>query len=357
MNGGPAPVAIVGVAAAAALGDTLDATWAAIEDGRSAVGPTGEEGTPPAALMPAGKAGADDDPAVRILGHHGTILAACARAAHAMARGGEIPREAFGAYVAIGMVDARVEDLRPAADASRGEGGSIDLARFFESGYRSIHPLWPLSMLDNVAVGQVATDLDLRGDNLVLSSSADAGARAFEEACLAIREGACRAAIVGGIAERVCAASIARHALAPSWRTPGEGGAVLVLEDAESARARGVRVLGHVRGAATAFDPGGRDAIWQDAVARAADEALAAAGVARADVARVVSGAAGPLHGTRGSPVSYDDALGDLGAEAGAIGAALALRSMRAGGVAVVLALAAEGGAGAVVLDCAGAPS
>jgi 3-oxoacyl-(acyl-carrier-protein) synthase len=358
----PPPVAIVGVGARTALGPDLETTWEAIEAGRSALEVVGtwEERVPLlGARLPEAEPGADDDSVARILGHHGAILQACARAAHEAARGAEIPREAFGAYVATGMVDARPQDLARAAAASRAADGTVDLDAFFGGAFREIHPHWPLSMLGNVAVGQVATDLEIRGDDVVLASGPDAGAAAFVEALDALRDGVVRAALVAGVSERVCPASIERvfSRSGTFAHPPGEGGAALVLEDDASAKARGVRVLGHVLGAATAFDPGGREAIWRDSVAAAADEALAHAALRRADVSLVVLDGTGPLHGTRGTPFEPARSVGGLGAGAIAFGVVASLRAMKRGGTALVCALSPLGGAGAVVVDYSGEPA
>jgi 3-oxoacyl-(acyl-carrier-protein) synthase len=228
------------------------------------------------------------------------VLAACADRAHAQARGGEVPREDVGLYVATGMVDAALEDLAPAILASRDGAGRLDVARFFAAGFRAIHPLWPLAMLNNVAVGQVAADLDVRGDNLVFACEADAGVRAFQEALAALEEGAVRLALVGGVAEPVSPASLARRRLRGQGAPPGEGGAVVALEHPDSARGRGVRVLGWVAAAALASGEG----------------ALAAAERAATEAA----GAGAPV----GGPCAFPPVVlvGDLGVAAPAVGIA-----------------------------------
>jgi hypothetical protein len=202
--------------------------------------------------------GAEEDPAERILGFQGRLLAHVARVAHEEARLRDVPREEVGFFVATGMVDSTPADLVPAVRASAAADGSLDLAAFFASGFRAIHPLWPLSMLNNVAVGQVATELDVRGDNLVLSSEADAGGRAFEEALAALEDGAVRAAIVAGVSERAGPASSARALLAGAPLPRAEAAAAVVLEWEPSARARGRTARGRVARAASAFGPGGR---------------------------------------------------------------------------------------------------
>ncbi|MFD9907950.1 ketosynthase chain-length factor [Streptomyces sp. NPDC059063] len=64
---------------------------------------------------------------------------------------------------------------------------------------------------------------------------------------------------------------------------PGEGGAILLVEEAASARARGVRPYGEIAGYATAFDPHPRTGRGPN-LRRAVEAALADAGTAPADV-------------------------------------------------------------------------
>jgi 3-oxoacyl-(acyl-carrier-protein) synthase len=263
-------VAIVAAEVLTAIGDAppgadLDATWEALGQGRSALRPVrgfdasgfSEDGAPVlAAQLPEESATAETEGGARVLGHHGRILSRCAAAVHAAARGDALPREEVGLYVATGMVDSPAEELAPAMLRSRGGDGVFDLARFFDSGFRAIHPLWPLSTLNNVPVGQVAVDLDLRGDHLVLASEADAGGRAIEEAVEAIRSGVVRAAIVAGVSERVSPASLERRRRRGGPASGlGEGGGALFLESEASAEARRVLPFARIASVHSAFSP------------------------------------------------------------------------------------------------------
>jgi 3-oxoacyl-[acyl-carrier-protein] synthase II len=347
----PYRAAIVGCAATTALGADLDETWAALRAEKSAAQPWPDSGgwggrPPQVARMPDARSGLEDDPALRILGRHGEWLDLCARRAHAEARLGELPREEVGLFVALGMVDSPPEELASAVLASRGADGVFDLARFFEGGFRTVHPLWPLSMLANVAVGQVAIGLDLRGDNVVLGSEGDAGARAIGEAWQALSLGTVKAALAGGAAEPISEASLARYDLRGTLehptRTrlnevlPGEGSAVLALEDPASARARAVPILGYVAGHGMAFG--------QAAGPDAMGAALASAGLTHADVDLVFwgvrmpasPGAARPGDDHEGAAypppfVSFQGRTGSLGPAAAALDVACALRTFADG--------------------------
>lgn len=314
------PVAITATASRCALGDTDQAIDEAMAAGRSAVAPVrgfdaSGFGDVQAAQLWTDAEGDEDDPQLRILGPHGRILEHVVREAYGAADLADLPRERIGLYVALGMVDASMKDLAPAAASARTAEGGVDLTRFFKSSYRLIHPLWPLSMLNNVALGQIATDLDIRGDNLVLASDASSGVRAILEAARAVSAGVVDAAIAAGVSERVCPAALARRALEGDGRPPGEGGAAVVL-----------RRVADAGGALAAQLAGGATAFGSNAAARA---------VARAGVA----------------PVAASDMVSQVG-DLGAGHAAFALtRFVRQGKTGVVLVAGPGRSAGALGVE------
>lgn len=333
----PLDVAITAAALRTALGDDAGLVCRRIRAGETALAPVQGfdasgfgEGIVAAQIWTQPET-PEDDPALRILGPHGRLLDAIALQAHAAAGLDGLPREQVGLFVALGMVDAPVEDLAAAALAARDGGGAMSLRTFFGGAYRQIHPLWPLSMLNNVAAGQIAIDLDIRGDNLVLASDATAGVRALLEAAWSVESGACRAALAAGVSGRATHAAHARRVLR-GGDALGEGGATLVLERAPDARARGAEILGFVRGGASAFGQG--------ASARAARRARLDAGVP----------------GAASEPPCPQ--LGDLGAGGPAVAAALALARWQASARdgrqprrAVIEARGPEGGAAALVVE------
>ncbi|GLZ00726.1 ketosynthase chain-length factor [Actinoplanes sp. NBRC 103695] len=123
---------------------------------------------------------------------------------------------------------------------------------------------------------------------------------------------------------------------------PGEGGAILVLEEERAARERGARIHGEFAGYGTSFDPrpgGGRP----PALRRAVESALTDAGVAPAEVDVVFADAAAvadldaveasalrDVFGPGGVPVTAPKTMtGRLGSGTGALDVAAALLSIR----------------------------
>lgn len=266
------PVAFAPPTLTSALADDPAALVAAIEAGHSAVEPLSEDlaglgGIEGRVALAARRTPgpdelfADDDPTLRILGPHGRTLLSLATPLHDAVGGARIPRQRVGLFLALGMVDSPAQELARAVEASTdvGEAGaSIDHDRFYGGAFRQIHPLWPLSMLGNVAGGQLAIDLDIRGDNLALASECDGGVRALLEATRAIRQGRIDAALVGAVAEPVTPASLARLALRGpvahadvEGLVPGEGAVCMWLETTDTCPTP----RGRIMAGTTRFEP------------------------------------------------------------------------------------------------------
>src|SRR5262245_36037512 len=181
--GSPASPLFVAAEALTSLGDGIAATFTALREGRTGVEPVADFDASPygcdaAARFKVPPTSLEAEGPMRVMTPHGPVPERSARAAHRAARLEDLPPEAVGLFVALGMIDSEPAAVEPAIAASRDEAGRFDLAKFFGTGFRSIHPHWPLHMLNNVVVGQMAADLNVQGDNLVLACEADAGARA-----------------------------------------------------------------------------------------------------------------------------------------------------------------------------------
>lgn len=191
--------------------------------------------------------------------------------------------------------------------------------RMRERGQRAVNPLTVPKAISNIVAGTVAMDLGLRGPSLTVSTACAAGTTAMGLALDLLRAGRCDVVLAGGteaaVTPLVCVAFDRLKALSRRSGDPGaasrpfdarrdgfvlgEGAAVLVLERADHARARGrrgrARLLGY--GASsdayhlTAPDPEGRGA------RRALREALVDADVAASDVAFVNAHATGTPQG------------------------------------------------------------
>ncbi|HEY3607369.1 MAG TPA: beta-ketoacyl-[acyl-carrier-protein] synthase family protein [Pseudonocardiaceae bacterium] len=130
-------------------------------------------------------------------------------------------------------------------------------------GAEYVSPLTVPMLMGNAAAAQLSMRYGLRGEASALVAACSGGAQAIVAGVRAIRSGEADAALVGGaeaaITEFTMAIFTAAGALSPSGRSVpfdrkrdgfllGEGAGVLVLEEAEVARARGARVLGEILG-------------------------------------------------------------------------------------------------------------
>ncbi len=200
----------------------------------------------------------------------------------------------------------------------------------------------------NAAAGQTAIWHDLRGVNTTLSGGTTAGLQALGYAADLVAGGRAGAVLAGG-ADELCLESFlgfgragwlagsgngngsgdpggtARPVPLDAGRNGfvlGEGAALLMLEPAADAEARGARVLARVLGYGSTFDPSRGDdaASAEAAVARAASLALAEAGLAAADVDCLSLSAngsrAGDAREARGLAAALGERLAELPAMA-----------------------------------------
>lgn len=179
--------------------------------------------------------------------------------------------------------------------------------RGMEAGPKYVKPLDFANSVINAAAGQAAIWLDLRGVNATMSGGSVAGLQALGQGCELVRTGRCDAVLAGGAEELSFEGfhAFQQAGLVSSGElpvpfgagrdgfVPGEGAAFLMLEDADSAAARGVEALAEITGHGTAYDPSqGRDAgSLAAALERAIRLALDDAGTVAIDV--VSSGASG----------------------------------------------------------------
>jgi len=167
-----------------------------------------------------------------------------------------------------------------------------------------ISPFLIPAMITNLAAGQVSIDLGARGPSLCTTSACASSAHAIGEAAETIRRGWAKAIIAGGSEASITAIGVAgfnaMKALSTRNDDPasasrpfdadrdgfvmGEGGAALILEDLEHARARGARILAELVGYGATSDAVHITSVDEYGVTRAIRLALGRAGLSPADV-------------------------------------------------------------------------
>jgi 3-oxoacyl-[acyl-carrier-protein] synthase II len=179
----------------------------------------------------------------------------------------------------------------------------------------------------NAAAGQAAIWHNLRGVNSTVAAGEASGLLALAYAADLIRGGRADAVLAGG-AEELCFESFVGHhrggRLGSVCTVPfdsrrdgfalAEGAAMLLLEEAESAAARGAHVLAEVRGHGEAFAASVEEPAFAGAVTRAIRLAIADAGIEPADLGVLSLSANGGVRSDRAEALGLAAALGPDGA-------------------------------------------
>ncbi|MCX5106350.1 ketosynthase chain-length factor [Streptomyces sp. NBC_00439] len=249
------------------------------------------------------------------------------------------------------------------ASASGGfEFGQNELRNLWSQGSQYVSAYQSFAWFYAVNSGQISIRNGMKGPSGVIVSDQAGGLDAVAQARRQIRKGS-RLIVSGGVDASLCpwgwVAQLASGRLSTSeepgraylpfdrdaqGHVPGEGGAILILEDAEAAGERGARSYGEVAGYGATFDPrpgSGRP----PALRKAVELALADAAVDPSDIDVVFADAAADpeldraeadalvaVFGPRGVPVSVPKTLtGRLYSGAAPLDLATALLALRDG--------------------------
>ncbi|GAA0896610.1 MULTISPECIES: ketosynthase chain-length factor [Streptomyces violaceusniger group] len=320
----PAASVVTGIGVTAPNGLGTEAWWAAVLRGESGIGPVTRFD---AGQYPAKLAGEIRDFAPerhvpsRLLPQtdHMTRLALTA-ADEALADAG-VDLAALPDYTA-GVVTA--------ASAGGFEFGQRELEALWSKGGQYVSAYQSFAWFYAVNTGQISIRNGLRGPSGVLVTEQAGGLDAVAQARRQIRKGV-RLLVTGGVDSSLCpwgwvahlaggelteVADPARAYLpfseAASGHVAGEGGALLVLEAADAAEARGARTYGTVAGYAATFDPA-RGSDGAPRLRAAAEQALDEAGLTPADVDVVFADAAGRRDADRAEAGAVAGIFGEYG--------------------------------------------
>jgi 3-oxoacyl-[acyl-carrier-protein] synthase II len=231
--------------------------------------------------------------------------------------------------------------------------------RLLEGGPVAASPRLFAATVSNAAAGELAIAYRLGGPSVTLTAGGASGLVALGHAADLLRAGRADALVAGGAdaLDDDLRRWLAAGGLDPG-RPPAEGAAVLVLERAELARARGRALLGTVEGVAAGFEPEPAGARAGEGLAAAVAAALAEAGVAPSEVRALVSAAPPALADLESRALSGiaprtvvrpKDALGETFGAAGALGVLAGLAAAPPGAALLVLDVCASGHVAALV--------
>ncbi len=257
----------------------------------------------------------------RIMDKHAYMLMKSSRDARNQSKldSSTVPAEDTGYFAGMGMVDYTVEDLLPAVIRSLNGKGALDYDLFYSHAYQEIHPLWPLSMLNNISFCQVAIDLGIKGENTVFSPHADSGTHAIIEGYNTLIDKRARVVLAGGVSEKVSPLSIARAAefgilntseKSTNWCCPfahnrkgtvlGEGCGVLAMELYSHAVERQVPGMALMSGYGTSCEKmQGANCPTAGAISAAMNNALAHADIKPSEIDVIIAHGDGTINGDR----------------------------------------------------------
>lgn len=160
-----------------------------------------------------------------------------------------------------------------ASSAGGFEFGQRELRNLWSKGGQYVSAYQSFAWFYAVNTGQISIRNGFRGPSGVVVSDQAGGLDAIAQGRRLVRKGS-RLIMTGGVDGSICSwgwiAQLSARRLSESadpgtaylpfdaraaGYVPGEGGALMVLEDAASAEARGVRVYGEIAGYAATFDP------------------------------------------------------------------------------------------------------
>ncbi len=285
-------VVVTGLGAVSPVGQTAGSYWASLKQGACGIGPI----VLPMADELTQKVGAqvkDFDPRQHFDERALSTLDRVSQFAVVAAR---------EAIAQSGIVFDAELSLKTATVVGSGAAGQFTTDESFYRIYREnktrVFPLTVPKLMVNAPASQVSMQFGLRGPAFVIASACASATHAIGLAFQMVRSGQAACAVTGGAEACITFGGIraweALRVMAPEACRPfskerrglvmGEGAAMMVLETLESARARGVEILGEIAGFGMGADAGDLTAPDRDGMARAMTDALADAKLAPQDV-------------------------------------------------------------------------
>ena len=278
-------IVVTGMGMVTPVGRDLNATWSALQEGRSGVGPITlfDASTFPTRIA----AEADGfeladyiDDAERWQDHCRNTQFAIAAARMAMDHSGletfeALDRSRFGVYLGSGEGQQdfpRFVDL--VHRSSRGRQNHVDTASFTQHGVQLLHPIKEAEQEPGTPAGHLASLFGARGPNANCLTACAASSQAIGEAVEILRRGDADVMLSGGTHSMIHPFGVTGFNLLTALSTRndeperasrpfdrdrdgfilGEGAGMLLLEELEHAKARGATIHGEVVGYGSTAD-------------------------------------------------------------------------------------------------------
>ena len=255
-------VVITGVGAVSPVGNTAEETWGSLIAGKSGIGPiTHFDTSDPACKVKLAAEVKDFDPSLYM--EKGDIRKSDLYSQYAMAAAVQAMRDSG--------LEGNIDSQRLGVYVGSGIGGMdtfVDQCNTLEQkGMKRISPFFIPMMISNMAAGNIAIRFKAKGPSMCVTTACATSAHAIGEAFHTIRYGYADAMIAGGAEATINKLSIAGFTNCKALSTTedpnrasipfdkerngfvmGEGGAILVLEEYEHAKARGAKIYAEIVG-------------------------------------------------------------------------------------------------------------
>lgn len=297
--------------------------WKTVEEGGSSLAPVGKEGCAHLPLRIAGEVRDFDADALI----EGTFLVQTDRFTHFAMAAAQLALNDAG-FGRSDIDSPYSVGVFTAAGSGGGEFGQRELQKLWGQGSRYVGPYQSIAWFYAASTGQISIRNGFKGPCGVVASDEAGGLDALAHAAQAVRRGT-DAVVVGateaplapysivcqlGYPELSRSADPARayrpFTAAACGFVPAEGGAMLVVEEEQTARERGATPRATVAGHAATFTGASR---WEDSragLARAISAALAEADCRPEDVDVVFADALGVPEADQAEALALTDALG-----------------------------------------------
>lgn len=283
-------VAITGIGIISSLGITLEENWAALREGRSGISPL---------------SGVDfHNLALRFA--NGAQVRAFDATKH-FEPGKEDYIDRFAQFSVVAARDAMRDsglELTPqlrersAIVCGSAVGGQAAIEVGFEDLYVTdrgrVHPLTIPKTMSNAGASHISMDLKLSGPTYTVSTACSSANHAMGQAFRLVRDGEADVAVTGGSEAMFTIGMLkaweAMRVISPDTCRPfskdrrgmilGEGGAMMILEPLDAAKARGAKIYAEICGSGMSSDANHLTQPIVEGPARAMRDALAMAGLA-----------------------------------------------------------------------------
>ena len=239
----------------------------------------------------------------------------------------------LGCNVGAGLICCELDELGQAAKTSVTDG-KFDLGTWGDSGMQNLTPLWLLKYLPNMLSCHVTIIHGAEGPSNCITCGATSGILSIAEAARWIARNAADVAIAGGAEAKLTPLGMLRQSLLGRLCTDsndkpesacrpfdathagtvmGEGGGLMIVEDADRAKARGAQTYAQIAGFGAACDPNGIIVTEPNcgSLDMAVSKAITDAGISPGDIGLIVAQGTGVPGEDRCEAEAWEKVFGD----------------------------------------------